>query len=283
MSEPSEKKKGFSTAYGGEKTSHTVSTPASDHSGNGGSFSLSNHSGSRKHTNSGAASVSPDSAEHTEFGKDAVASAKPVTEYHTKPVSADIPQSREYKATWDHENIEDAVSHGYDSKQILSDISRPIEKLKNTVSGKASNDTNNINRALCIMAIAASVVAILSCVLPLVTINLFGFKESVSIMQGISEGLLSGSAWIFPACCILSMIFSVVSLKNYRAMYGTIISSAIGMVMLVIQMNARVDSLGIRLADYAGSGYHLYILSSLFAILLSGIVIAQANGWIKKK
>lgn len=283
MSEPSEKKKGFSTAYGGGTTSHPTNKTASDYSDNGGSISLSKHSGNRKHASSDGYGVSPDPEKRTDSEKDTTPSTQPASEYYTEPVSSNSHQKREYKATWDRESNEDVVSGDSSGKQILGDISHRIEELKNKVSGKISVDMDNKNRTLCIIAIAAGAIAFISCFLPLVTISMFGFKESISIMQGISKASLSSSALIFPACSILSLIFAIVSLKNHRVMYGTAITSAIGAIMLVIQMNKPDDFLGMRLADYAGIGYHLYILSSLTAIVLAMIVVAQASGWNKKK
>lgn len=279
----SNEKKGFSTAYGGGTTSRTSNNTASDYSDNSGNFSLSKHSGSRKRASSDTYEVSPAPEKRTEFVEETTTSTPPISEYRSEAVLTELPPKREYKATWDRDRNEDVVSGDSSGKQILGDISHRIEELKNNVSGKISVDMDNKNRTLCIIAIAAGAIAFISCFLPLVTISMFGFKESISIMQGISQASLSSSALIFPACSILSLIFAIVSLKNNRVMYGTAITSTIGAVMLVIQMNKPDDFLGMRLADYAGIGYHLYILSSLVAIVLSMIVVAQASGWIKKK
>lgn len=244
MSESGEKKKGFSTAYSGKSEFHNTDRMVSDHAEKRGSISLSNHSGGRD---------------------------------RPKPES----RRDEYIPTRDRESNDDGIEH-FSKMQLLEDISERIGEPRNYTSGKSSNDANSKKLTLCIITIAASAVMTISCFLPIVTVSMFGYKQSSSIMQSISEELLPEATLILPLLCILSLVFSVVSIKNYRALYGTAITSVIGAAMLVIVMNTPDDFLRIRLADYAGIGYYLFMLASFTAIVLSVVVLTQASGWVKR-
>ena len=134
------------------------------------------------------------------------------------------------------------------------------------------SDTKKHSSLSATLAVCTLFVALISFFLPFVSINFLG-KHSFSTIELIKEiidhpefpeaGLL-----ISLVCTILGIVFSLLALKNRGMAVGTIITSAVGMVFMIVLMTDK-SGYGLSLIDYAGIGFYLYEIASLAAILLS--------------
>ena len=122
------------------------------------------------------------------------------------------------------------------------------------------------------LAVCAVFVALISFFLPFVSINFFG-THSYSALELIEEiidypefpdiGVL-----ISLICTVLGIIFSLLALKKPGTEVGTIIASAVGMILMIAAMTSDIG-LGLSAIDYAAVGFYLYEMAGLAAIILS--------------
>jgi hypothetical protein len=108
-------------------------------------------------------------------------------------------------------------------------------------------------------AIICAVILAFSTLLPYVTVSIFGFSQSVSLIQGDGK--------IFLVFVVIAIILSI---KNINI--GVIVTGVLCIILMIVEM---VNLGGID-SDYAefvtkGAGYYLMILSSI-GVLVSGIV-----------
>lgn len=122
------------------------------------------------------------------------------------------------------------------------------------------------------LVVCADFVALISFFLPFVSISFFG-TYSYSAIELIEEiidypefpdvGVL-----ISLACTVLGIVFSLLAMKKRRMEIGTIVTSAVGMIFMIIAMTSDIG-FGQRAIDYAAIGFYLYEMASLAAIILS--------------
>lgn len=108
-------------------------------------------------------------------------------------------------------------------------------------------------------AIICAAILAFSTLLPYVTVSIFGFSQSVSLIQGDGK--------IFLVFVVIAIILSI---KNINI--GVIVMGVLCIILMIVEM----VSLGGIDSDYAdfvtkGAGYYLMILSSI-GVLVSGIV-----------
>lgn len=122
------------------------------------------------------------------------------------------------------------------------------------------------------LAVCAVFVALISFFLPFVSINFFG-THSYSALELIEEiidypefpdiGVL-----ISLICTVLGIVFSLLAVKKRGMEIGTIVTSAVGMILMIMAMTSDIG-LGLSAIDYAAIGFYLYEMASLAAIVLS--------------
>lgn len=125
---------------------------------------------------------------------------------------------------------------------------------------------------MAILAVCAVFVALISFFLPFVSISFFG-TYSYSAIELIEEiidypefpdvGVL-----ISLVCTVLAIVFSLLAMKKRGMEIATIITSAVGMVLMIVAMTSDIG-LGQSAIDYAAVGFYLYEMASLAAIVLS--------------
>lgn len=126
---------------------------------------------------------------------------------------------------------------------------------------------------MAILTACAVFVALVSFILPLFSINFIGI-HSYSGCDAIRDALSNSDYPEFGigiAVCliftILSIICSLMALKDNSFCGGTIVTSAIGMLLMIVAMSGDSDIL--RPIDYAAIGFYLYEMMSFAAIVLS--------------
>lgn len=134
------------------------------------------------------------------------------------------------------------------------------------------SDAKKQSSLMATLALCAVFVALVSFFLPFVSISFFG-TYSYSAIELIEEiidypefpdvGVL-----ISLICTVLAIVFSLLALKKRGMEVGTIITSAIGMILMIVAMTSDIG-LGQRAIDYAAVGFYLYEMASLAAIVLS--------------
>lgn len=134
------------------------------------------------------------------------------------------------------------------------------------------SDTKKHSSLMAILAVCTVFVALISFFLPFVSISFFG-TYSYSALELIEEiidypefpdvGVL-----ISLVCTILGIVFSLLALKKRGMEVGTIITSAVGMIFMIVAMTSDIG-LGQSAIDYAAIGFYLYEIASLAAIVLS--------------
>ncbi len=127
-----------------------------------------------------------------------------------------------------------------------------------------------------ILAICALFIALLSFLLPYVSINFLG-THTISGIDFIGEAVDNEElpAMLAVLCPILSIIglicaFSAMKLNN--ASIGTLISSAVGMIIMIVAMSDENWDIIVAI-DYAAVGFYLYEIMSFAAIVLSAASI----------
>lgn len=128
---------------------------------------------------------------------------------------------------------------------------------------------------MAILTVCAVFVALISFFLPLFSINFLG-THSYSGCDAIRDALSNpdypelgiAGCLIFT---ILSIICSLMALKDNSFCGGTIVASAIGMILMVVTLSDDSDLL--RPIDYAAAGFYLYEIMNLAAVVLSAASI----------
>ena len=134
------------------------------------------------------------------------------------------------------------------------------------------SDTKKHSSLSATLAVCTLFIALISFFLPFVSINFLG-KHSFSTL-GLIEVIIDHPEFpeagllISLVCTILGIVFSLLALKNRGMEVGTIITSAVGMVFMIVLMTDK-SGYGLSLIDYAGIGFYLYEIASLAAIVLS--------------
>lgn len=134
------------------------------------------------------------------------------------------------------------------------------------------SDTKKQSSLMAILAVCAVFVALISFFLPFVSISFFG-TYSYSALELIEEIIdypefPDVGVIISLACTILGIVFSLLALKKRGMEVGTIIASAVGMILMIAAMTSDIG-LGQSAIDYAAIGFYLYEMASLAAIVLS--------------
>ena len=138
------------------------------------------------------------------------------------------------------------------------------------------SDAKKRSSLLATLAVCTVFVALISFFLPFVSINFFG-TYSISAIELIEEIIdypefPDVGVVISLICTILAIVFSLLALKKRGMEIGTIITSAVGMILMIVAMTSDSDiGLGLSLSaiDYAAIGFYLYEMASLAAIILS--------------
>ena len=125
---------------------------------------------------------------------------------------------------------------------------------------------------MAMLAVCAVFVAFVSFFLPFVSISFIG-TYSYSAIELIEE-IIDYPEFPYVGvpisliCTILGIIFSLLALRIRGMEVGTIITSAVGMLIMIVAMISDLG-LGISAINYAAIGFYLYEIASLAAIILS--------------
>lgn len=125
---------------------------------------------------------------------------------------------------------------------------------------------------MAVLAVCALFIVLLSFLLPYVSVNFFG-THTISgidfILEAIDdEELPALLAIICPILAVIALLCAFVAIKSTRAAIGTILSSIIGMVVMIVAMSDGDWDIIVAL-DYAAAGFYLYEAMSFAAIILS--------------
>lgn len=128
---------------------------------------------------------------------------------------------------------------------------------------------------MAILTVCAVFAALVSFFLPLFSINFLG-THSYSGCDAIIDAFANPD---YPelgiAVClvftIISIICSLMALKDNSFCGGTIVTSAIGMILMVVALSDDSDLL--KPIDYAAAGFYVYEIMSLAAVVLSAASI----------
>lgn len=267
MSEPSGKKKGFSTAYGGGTSSHTTNNTTSDYSDNSGGFSLSKHSG-RSRPKSDVADISSETSEYIHSGSSNTETAYSISDTKTEAGSNTPAYENEYRPTWDREEKKDTPvvdDHNPDqnNKGYIPHIDEWKEKISNALTALSLSKKNN---SVVVLTICACVATVLSFFLPLISLSLF-----VTVSQSGFDYAMSGEFAIL-ICLLLSVIglvCAIVAYKKPKFAGGTIGSSLLSMIVLFVALSTTKGFL--RPIDYVASGFYVYMISHFAAMVLAAV------------
>jgi hypothetical protein len=108
-------------------------------------------------------------------------------------------------------------------------------------------------------AIICAAILAFSTLLPYVSVSIFGFSQSVSLIQGDGK--------IFLVFVVIAIILSI---KNINI--GVIVTGVLCIILMIVEM-VNLGGIDEELTDFVtkGAGYYLMILSSI-GVLVSGIV-----------
>lgn len=272
MSESSEKKKGFSTAYGGGTSRPTTNDTAVDYSSNSGGLSLSKHSGSRNRSKPDVADFSSETAEYiySESSKAETAHSTPDTK--TEVVSSVPIRKSEYRATWDREETVELASEDHKVTQA-EEHSQRIDEWKDKISSALTEFApEKKNNSVVVLTICACVATVLSFFLPLISLSFF-----VTVSQSGFDYAMSGEPTIL-ICLLLSvvgLVCAIVAYKNAKIAAATIITSLLSMIVMFVALSTTKEFL--RPIDYVASGFYVYMISHFAAMVLASVSLYLAK------
>ena len=139
--------------------------------------------------------------------------------------------------------------------------------------------TTKQTKLMSALALCAVLVALISFFLPLFSVSFFG-THSQSAMDVIMESsdfsdMPELGVVLSLGCTVLSLVFSFLSLKMCGAGAGTIVTSVLGMIMMMVAMSD--DSYYVKLIDYAAVGFYLYEAMCGVAVVLSLVAMITAK------
>lgn len=268
MSEPSGKKKGFSTAYSGGTSSHTTNNTTSDYSDNSGGLSLSKHSGSRSRSKSDVADFSSETAEYIYSESSKTETAYSISDTKTEAGSSTSAHKSEYRATWDREERNDTpVVDDHEPVQNHNESIPHIDEWKEKISNALTDlSLSKKNNSVVVLTICACVATVLSFFLPLISLSFF-----VTVSQSGFDYAMSGEPAIL-ICLLLSvvgLVCAIVAYKNPKIAGGTIGSSLLSMIVLFVALSTTKEFL--RPIDYVASGFYVYMIAHFAAMVLAAV------------
>ena len=143
--------------------------------------------------------------------------------------------------------------------------------------------TKKQSSLMAILAVCALFVVLLSFLLPYVSVNFFGTHTMSGvdfIVEAIEdEELPAMLAMICPVLGVVGLICAFAAIKTNKASVGTIISSGIGMIVMIVSMSDNDWDIIVAL-DYAAAGFYLYEVMSFAAIILSAASMYMSKGTI---
>ena len=136
------------------------------------------------------------------------------------------------------------------------------------------------------IAMGASAVAFLSFFLPFIQVDFF-VQLSLSGIELIIKAFelevdKAGILVLSPVFCVVGIICSIMAIKQSKAAIGTIVASAIGMIIMYAVMSSS-DFEVINYIDYAAWGFYLYEIMSLVAVVVSFPIMQMDAGSSEKK
>lgn len=142
-------------------------------------------------------------------------------------------------------------------------------------------DTKKGSSPISVLTICAIFIALLSFLLPYVSINFFGvhtISGIAFIVEAIEyEELPAMLVVICPVLSVAGLIFAFASMKSSKVSVGTIVSSGIGMIIMIVAMSGGDLDIIVAL-DYAGIGFYLYEVMSFAAVVLPAVSLYMSKG-----
>lgn len=144
-------------------------------------------------------------------------------------------------------------------------------------------DTKKQSSLMSVLTICAIFIALLSFLLPYVSINFFGTHTMSGIdfiIEAIDdEEMPALLAVICPVLSVTGLIFAFTSMKSSKASVGTIISSGIGMIVMIVAMSDGDWDIIVAL-DYAAIGFYLYEVMSFAAVVLPAVSMYMSKNTV---
>lgn len=140
-------------------------------------------------------------------------------------------------------------------------------------------DTKKQSSIMAALTICVVFVALISFFLPLYSVNFFGtysYSGFDAVMDAMDDPEFPelGIALCL-ACSIIGMGCSLMAMKNSKAGIGTIVTSAVGMILMIVAMSDDSDIL--KAIDYAAVGFYLFEIMHFAAIILSAATIYKSK------
>ncbi len=131
-------------------------------------------------------------------------------------------------------------------------------------------DQNRRTSLLGTLTICAAVVALISFLLPLYSVEFFG-THSVSGVEMVQEGF---EYMDFPElgvslsclCSLIGVLFSLAAQKNPKCAICTAVASVVSMLLMLIAMTD--DSSYLKSIDYAGMGFYVFMIMHIATLVL---------------
>lgn len=144
-------------------------------------------------------------------------------------------------------------------------------------------DTKKQSSLMSVLTICAIFIALLSFLLPYVSINFFGTHTMSGIdfiIEAIDgEEMPALLAVICPMLSVTGLIFAFTSMKSRKASVGTIISSGLGMIVMIVAMSDGDWDIIVAL-DYAAIGFYLYEVMSFAAVVLPAVSMYMSQNTV---
>lgn len=131
-----------------------------------------------------------------------------------------------------------------------------------------------------VLTVCVVFIALISFFLPLYSVNFFitysysGFDAVMDAVDNPQFPELGVALCLI--CSIIGVICSLVAIKWSNAGVGVIITSAIGMILMIVSMTDDSDML--KAIDYAAVGFYLYEIMCFSAIILSAASMHMSKG-----
>lgn len=141
-------------------------------------------------------------------------------------------------------------------------------------------DTKKQSSLMAALTLCVVFVALISFFLPLYSVNFFGtysYSGFDAVMDAIDDPEFPelGIALCL-ICSTIGIICSLFAIKHSNAGVGTIITAAIGMILMIVSMSDDSDIL--KAIDYAAVGFYLYEIMCFSAIILSAASMYMSRG-----
>ena len=142
------------------------------------------------------------------------------------------------------------------------------------------SDTKKQSSLMSVLTLCVVFIALISFFLPLYSVNFFGtysYSGFDAVMDAIDDPEFPelGIALCL-ICSIIGIICSLFAIKNSNAGVCIIITSAIGMILMIVSMSDDSDIL--KAIDYAAAGFYLYEIMCFSAIILSAVSMYMSKG-----